>query len=193
MLDSTTKVSNLVRFYGELARIMNLEALLLPIPGNVNDILSMLKKREIQLIPILDLRTNTQALTKQYDECRSAGSADIPIIAFKFSTYKNANKGFDLVMDDLDKLHESNQATMVIDAPRFLHSSESLNVSAPHYGSFFMADFVAERYQGPAGRGVNKEHEKKKSIRVFCRNDLSLPVVDPLFRDNNKFDIAFRI
>jgi hypothetical protein len=63
----------------------------------------------------------------------------------KFSSYKNANKAYDLVMDDLDALHEDKQATMMVDIPRFLQPSDCLNVSAPHYSSFFMSDIVAEK------------------------------------------------
>jgi hypothetical protein len=133
------------------------------------------------------LKTDTQTFAKQYNECRSLGSNDIPIIAFKFSTYKNANKGYDLVMDDLDKLHESSQATMMVDAPRRLPSSDS-NISAPHYGPFFLADIIAERYLGAAGRRVSDDKNKKRHVRVFCRKDLSLPVMDSSLIENNRFD-----
>jgi hypothetical protein len=44
---------------------------------------------------------------------RYAGSQDIPIIAYKFSTYPNANKGYDLVMEDPDKIHEDAQASFM--------------------------------------------------------------------------------
>lgn len=91
-------------------------------------------------------------LSKEFQEF--AGNQDIPIIAFKFATYPNANKGCDIIMDNLDKIHESGQATMLVDAPRSLQSPD---VSTPHYGAFIMGDIVAERYYGQIGRSKQKE------------------------------------
>jgi hypothetical protein len=74
---------------------MSLEAALLPIFNNLYEILDGTKKRNLQLIPVLDLKSDMQTFTKQYNQCRSVGSQDIPIIAFKFSNYRNANRAFD--------------------------------------------------------------------------------------------------
>ena len=54
------------------------------------------------------------------------------------------------------------------------------NVSAPHYGSFLTADIIAEGYTGGGGGNTNKR------VRLFCKNDLVTPVIQP--RDN-KFDV----
>jgi len=103
-------------------------------------------------------------LSKEFQEF--AGNQDIPIIAFKF-----ANKGCDMIMDNLDKIHESGQATMLVDAPRSLQSPD---VSTPHYGAFIMGDIVAERYYGQIGRRVSKRNHD----RLFCKNDLITPLMD---------------
>src|ERR1700739_4786631 len=58
-------------------------------------------------------------ITKKKTHTATKGSyVNIPIIAFKFATYPNANKGYDMVMDDLDKIHEDGQATMLVDVSR---------------------------------------------------------------------------
>jgi hypothetical protein len=92
-------------------------------------------------------------------------------------------------MDDLDRLHENNQASMMVDVPRFLQPSDCLNVSALHYSSFFMADIVAERYFGQIGMSKPDKEKigRKRSIRLFCRNDLAIPLTgDSLIK--SKFD-----
>jgi hypothetical protein len=184
-----------IRFACELGREMSLEAVLLPVINNLDEMLDGTKKRNLQLIPVLDLKSEMERFTKQFNQCRSAGSRDIPIIAFKFSSYKNANKAYDLVMDDLDALHEDNQASMMVDIPRFLQSSDCLNVSAPHYSSFFMSDIVAEKYTGQIGMSKSDKEKigNKRSVRIFCRNDLAISLTGASFLNNNKFDIGTEI
>jgi hypothetical protein len=79
-----------------------------------------------------------------------------------------------MVMDDLDKIHEDGQATMLVDVSRFLQSPDCLNVSTPHYGAFIMGDIVAERYYGQTGRRGSK---RKNTVRLFCKNDLITPLI----------------
>ncbi len=172
-----------LKFFCDVASYMNLETLLIPLIGNLEDTLKMVQSRQLQLIPVLGLKTETKILTNQFLKCRTTGSNDIPLIAFRFAPYTKANKGYDLVMDNLDRLHEDGQATMLVNVPRNLDSG-SLNVSAPHYGSFIMADIVAEKYHG---KGFNPT--KRRSVRLFCRKDLVTPVIQPSHLTNRKLDL----
>ena len=73
--------------------------------------MKLINKRNLQLIPILDLKRSNPVIIKSSFYFRNAGSQDIPIIAYKFSTYPNVNKGYDMVMEDPDKIHEDGQAS----------------------------------------------------------------------------------
>lgn len=72
--------------------------------------MKLTNKRNLQLIPILDLKGATPLLSSSF-YFRYAGSQDIPIIGYKLSTYPNANKGYDMMRDDLDKIHEDDQGS----------------------------------------------------------------------------------
>jgi len=180
LLDTPKKFNDFTRFFCDLAINLGLESLVMPIIKNVNDVQNITTKKGLQLVPVLNLRADTPILNKQFFDCRNAGSENIPIITLKFSTYPMANKGFDLVMDNFETLHEDNQAIMMVDSPRMLGSAESLNVSGPHYGSFFTADLIAERYTGVGGVSDDRR------VRLFCKNDLVTPYVE---KSATKFDL----
>lgn len=182
ILTDSDNIQGYVRFF--CATQMRLEAILLPTFGNLDEVTKFNSKKNLQLIPVLDIKGEMPNLSKEFQECRSAGSQDIPIIGFKFATYPNANKGYDMVMDNLDKIHENGQATMLVDASRSLQSPDCLNVSTPHYGAFIMEDIVAERYYGQIGRRVSK----RDHVRLFCKNDLITPLIDDILK-SKKFEL----
>jgi hypothetical protein len=174
--------TNFVRFWCALASEFGVESVMLPPIISISELLLYTNKRNLQLIPVLNLREKTEVFTKQYEACRTAKGQDLPIVAFKFAPYPNANKSYDLVMDDLDKLHEDKQATMIVDSPRFLIKKDDLSASAPHYSSIVMSDVVAERYS--VGRGSTS-----KKVRIFCRKDLITPVIDSELISKRKFEL----
>ena len=141
---------------------------------------SHVSKHGLQLIPVLELKEETPIFEKQMENCQKIGNHNIPLIALKFAQYPSANKTYDYIMDNFEKIHDKRkQAIMMVDTPRALYSDVNYNVSAPHYGSFFTADLIAEGYTGGGGGNTNK------SVRLFCKNDLVTPKIEP--RDN-KFD-----
>ena len=91
-----------------------------------------------------------------------------------------------MVMDDLDKIHEDGQATMLVDVSRSLQSPDCLNVSTPHYGAFITGDIVAERYYGQIGRRANK---RNNAVRLFCKNDLITPLISDDILKSKKFEL----
>jgi hypothetical protein len=193
MLDSNAKINNFVRFYTEIAWALNVEAILVPAFGNFGEALNIANKRNVQLIPILDLaEKDMDLLRKQFNRARVSGGNDTPIIAFKFATYLSANKGYDMVMEELDKLHETGQATMIVDAPRFLKKLDARSISAPHYSPFFMADMVVESF-APKWVVKKKDDDKtkarRKSVRLFCKNDLAIPEANPSNAFKAKFEL----
>ena len=97
-----------------------------------------------------------------------------PLIGFKFHAFPQANLGYNLIMDNLEKIHEQHKATMLVDTNRILPGNEA-GISGPHYGAFFMADLLAERYVGMTPPKPTKEKPKivKKNIRVFRNQDLT--------------------
>jgi len=179
-LDTEKKKFDYVRFFCNLAKQLNLESITLPVIDNVAKMNMRVTNFGLQFIPTLDLKIDTQIFEKQLDECRQIGSHEIPIISLKFAQYPKANKTYDLIMDNFDHIHEDAQAIMMVDAPRALYSSEELNVSALHYGSFITADLIVESYTGGGGVNINKK------VRLFCKNDLITQVLQP---KDNKFDV----
>ncbi|MEP0823949.1 MAG: hypothetical protein HRF40_00535 [Nitrososphaera sp.] len=175
---TTDQSHEFVRFFADIALILNLESVVLPAFGDLQAQLRLVTKRNLQMIPVLDLKQrDTELLFKQYTFARQTGHRDIPIIAFKYASYPKANKGYNLVMDDLDKLHEAKQATMIVNSPRVIPFNPK-SISAPHYVPFFMADLVAETYR-VASWSPPKEDEidkdKPKTVRIFCRDGLVAP------------------
>jgi len=178
-LDTRKKRIDYIRFFCNVANQLGLESIVLPTIDNIIEMNAQVTNQGLQLIPVLNLREDTPIFEKQVDACQSIGSGDIPLIALKFAQYPNANKTYDHIMDKFDDIHEKHQGIMTVDTPRALYSDANYNVSALHYGSFFTADLVAEGYTGSGGGNT------KKSVRLFCKNDLVTPVIEP--RDN-KFD-----
>jgi hypothetical protein len=173
-----------MQFYCALAQIMRLDAIILPYITDISDILSITKRHDLQLIPVIKLKGSTKDFSKKFHACRSVGHADIPFIGLKFATYPKADKAYNLVMGSLEPMHEKRQGTMLIDSPRYISSDNSLNVSGLHYSPFFMADLVAERYRkGGGGAGT-------QSVRLFCRNDLVTAPIETNLVANGKFDSA---
>ena len=179
-LDTSKKRTDFIRFFCNMANQLGLESLVLPTIDNIIEMNTQVTKQGLQLIPVLNLKEDTLIFEKQVNACQSIGSRDIPLIALKFAQYPSANKTYDHIMDNFEDIHDKyKQGIMTVDVPRALYSDANYNVSAPHYGSFFTADLVAEGYTGGGG-GITK-----KSVRLFCKNDLVTPVIEP--RDN-KFD-----
>lgn len=182
LLDNERNSLNMVRFFIELASQLRLESVMIPVRSNLKNYVTLAKRRNIQFIPVIDLKLETNVFDKIFNECLNIGKNEIPLVAFKFISYPYANKSFDIVMDKLDKLHEGGQATMLVDIPRRLQGETSRDASGPHYGAFMMADLVAERYVG--GFGQKKliqpnTSRLKNRMRVFCRNDLVTTIVTP--------------
>ena len=164
-----------VNFYCDLALELKLESIALPVCHDIAELISLVSKRNLQIIPILDLQESTQIFSERFLHCVSAESNIVPIVGFKFSTFRNANKGYKLVMDKLDQLHEKYKATMMVDAPRYIRSIEYSNVSSLHYSPFYIADIVAEKFRGSSGR---TSVTKKPNFRLFSRQELSVPIIE---------------
>lgn len=186
------KYFNFLNFFIDLAKEMNLESIILPVYHDLNEIVEYVSKRNLQLIPLLNLRESTNILTKKFEYYVNKTYDEIPIISFSFSTYRRANKGYNLVMDNLDTLHEKGKATLMLDIPRFIKSNDYYNISAPHYGPFFIADLVAERYIGQSGRRTSIE-KKERKIRIFYKEDLTVPLYNFKERNTNQLDIENEI
>ena len=179
-LDTRKKRFDYLRFYCNVANQLGLESIVLPTIDNIIEMNAYVAKQGLQLIPVLDLREETMNFEKQLEMCRSIGNQNIPLIALKFAQYPKANKTYDLIMDNFDAIHEKHQGIMMVDTPRALYSDSNYNVSAPHYGSFLTADLVVEGYTGGGGGNT------KKSVRLFCKDDLVTPKIQP---SGNKFDV----
>ena len=180
-LDSKKKKIEFTRFFCNLANQLGLESIVLPAIDNIIEMDAQVSKHGLQLIPVLELREETLIFEKQMENCQKIGNQNIPLIALKFAQYPSANKTYDYIMDNFENIHDKQkQAMMMVDTPRALYSDKTYNVSAPHYGSFFTADLVVEGYTGGGGGNTNK------SVRLFCKNDLVTPKIEP--RDN-KFDV----
>jgi len=136
-LNSRKKKSDFIRFFCNMANQLNLESIVFPVFDNIIEMNSKVASHGLQFIPILDLKAETNVFENQLQLCRQIGNHEIPIIGLKFAQYPNANKTYDMIMDDFDKIHEKHQGIMITDAPRALYSDRNYNVSAPHYGSFF--------------------------------------------------------
>ncbi len=181
-LDTRKKRIDYIRFFCNLANQLSLESIVLPTVDNVIEMNAQVTKQGLQLIPVIDLKEETSIFEKQVDNCLKIGNRDIPLIALKFAQYPSANKAYDHIMDNFETIHDKKkQAITMVDVPRALYSEANYNVSAPHYGSFFTADLVVEGYTGSGGRAGNIN----KKIRLFCKNDLVTPIVEP---QSNKFD-----
>lgn len=179
-LDSRKKKFDFLRFYCNVADQLGLESIVLPTIDNIIEMNAYVAKQGLQLIPVLNLREDTVNFKKQLEMCRRIGNQNIPLIALKFAQYPKANKTYDLIMDNLDAIHEKHQGIMMVDTPRALYSDSNYNVSAPHYGSLLTADLVVEGYTGGGGGNT------KKSVRLFCRGDLVTPKIQP---SGNKLDV----
>jgi hypothetical protein len=179
-LDTRKKKFDYLRFYCNVANQLGLESIVLPTIDNIIEMNAYVAKQGLQLIPVLDLREETMNFEKQLEMCRSIGNQNIPLIALKFAQYPKANKTYDLIMDNFDAIHEKHQGIMMVDTQRALYSDSNYNVSAPHYGSFLTADLVVEGYTGSGGGNT------KKSVRLFCKDDLVTPTIQP---SGNKFDV----
>ena len=188
-LDTVKKINDFSRFFCDLAQQLNLETVLLPRIGNFQTQINLAEKRNLQLIPVIDLGEETSILTEHFNECRAAEAENVPILAFKFYSFPSANIGYNLVMDNLDEIHEDRQATMFVETDRTL-PSHPLNVSAPHYGPFFFADLITEKYSGRAFKKKKSEKETmKKNVRLFCKNDLVATTIEKSFLTSGKFDL----
>ena len=179
-LNTKKKIDSYIRFFCILANRLDLESIVLPAIDNITEMSAQVVSHNLQLIPVLNLKDNTPTFEKQTISCQTIGSRDIPLIALKFAQYPSANKAYDHIMDNFDQMHEKNQGVMMVDSPRALYSEKNYDVSAPHYGSFFTADLVAEKYAGGGGGNMNR------SVRLFCKNDLVTPIIQG---GDSKFDI----
>ena len=180
LLDTKKKKSDFIKFFCNVANQLGLESIVLPVIGDIIQMNTYVAEQGLQLIPVLNLREETMNFEKQLTACRPIGNHNVPLIALKFAQYPKANKTYDLIMDNFDAIHEKHQGIMMVDAPRALYSDSNYNVSAPHYGSFLTADLVVEGYTGGGGGNT------KKSVRLFCKDDLITPKIQP---NDNKFDV----
>jgi len=187
-LSKISRKNDYIKFFCDVAKYLELESVVLQPIGSLENTYEVVKKQDLQLIPILGLDAKTEIITNQFEYCRTVGAQDIPIIGFKFVTYPNANKGYDLVIPKLDELHDDGQATMMVDIPRSTSS-----VSAHHYAPFFMTDIMAGRYYGGGGNSDEDEGEKERKIKLFCRKDLAVPEIESSRSVKTKFDIDSEI
>lgn len=190
-LKTPKQINEFYRFFCDLSLELGLESVVLPIISDVDSARKNANKKNLQLIPILDLKNDISILEEQFTECKG-NESDIPIIAFKFYSFASANLGYNLVMDNLESIHEGNQATMLVGVDRAL-SANALDVSGPHYSSFFFADLVAERY-GLSIPKLDKDGQiiKKttpKSVKFFCKNDLVTTKLNETLIKSGKFDL----
>jgi len=156
-LDSDQKINDFYRFFCDLSVELGLEVVALPIVKDVETARKLTNSRNLQLIPVLNLKNqDIGVLSNQFTDCIGK-ETDIPIIAFKFYSFASANLGYNMVMDKLEKIHNGNQATMIVNVDRTLQANP-LGISAPHYGSFFFADLIAEKYS------IRIPDDKEKSI-----------------------------
>lgn len=189
-LESDTNIRNFYRFFCDLSVELGLEIIALPIINDVETARSIAASKNLQLISVLNLKhQDMKILSNQFQNCIGK-ETDIPIIAFKFYSFASANLGYNMVMDKLNDLHEGNQATMFIEVDRTLQAN-SLGISAPHYGSFFFADLVAEKYSIRIPDDKEKTSKKiiPRNIRFFCKNDLVTTTLSKHEANSKKFDL----
>lgn len=183
LLTDQKQKKEFLRFFIGVANNMGLESVVLPALIDLNEMKRMTKEKNMQLIPVLNLKEEKTIFENQFEQCRTIGESDIPIIALKFVPYPKANLAYNLIMDNLDKLHEKHQATMMVDLQRSLRGSDYLNVSSSHYSSLIAGDIMTETYyHGGGGSG-------KKSVALFCRKDLVTLSSDPTNNIDKKFEL----
>lgn len=187
-LNKISRNSEYIKFFCDVAKNLKLESIVLEPIKSLENTYDVVKKQDLQLIPILNLKVKTEIITNQFEYCRSASAQNIPIIGFKFATYPSANKAYDYITPKLDKIHEDGQATMMVDIPRSTSS-----VSAHHYAPFFMIDIVAGKYYGGGGNSDEDEGEKERKIKLFCRKDLAVPEIESPRTIKTKFEIDSEI
>ena len=190
VLDTNQKISDFYRFFCDLSVELGLETVALPIIKDVETARKLTNSKNLQLIPVLNLKNpDIGVLSNQFTECIGK-ETDIPIIAFKFYSFASANLGYNMVMDNLENIHNGNQATMMVNVDRTLQS-HPLGISALHYSSFFFADLIAEKYS------IRIPNEKKKitkintprNIRIFCKNDLVTTTLNKHEINSKKFNL----
>ncbi|MCA9812996.1 MAG: hypothetical protein KC483_09085 [Nitrosarchaeum sp.] len=196
--DSIELIDNNIRdfatFCCDLANELGLESILLPIVKDAKEIKDICNRKNVQLIPILNLKEHDfSSFKKKYYDIRNSDPQDIPIIGFRFYSFPSANLAYNLIMDDFEKIHENNQATMLVDVDRLLPGNPS-NISAPHYGPFFIADLVAERYAGGGPRNEedsenNRPVKPVKPVKLFCKDDLVTSTIEQSLIDSGRFNI----
>ena len=189
-LSSEQNIIDFYRFFCDLSIELGLETIALPIVKDVETARIICVSKNLQLIPVLNLKTlNIKILSNQFNDCIGK-ETDIPIIAFRFYSFASANLGYNMVMDKLNIVHEGNQATMFMGVDRFLKSNP-LGISAPHYGSFFFADLIAENYsiRIPKNKGKTPKKIIPKNIRIFCKNDLVTTTLNKHEINSKKFDL----
>ena len=180
------KYYDVIKFYLEIASFLGIEQVAVPIFYDEKKVIQMVSKRNLQLIPVLDLKQPTESFGKKFDSYISENSISVPIIGLKFATYLNANKGYDKVMQALDKLHEKHKATLMLDVPRYLKSERYKNLSTPHYTPFLVSDLVAEKYN-IGGGSKNEKKNNTKHVRLFYDN-LTVQLMDSK-HDYDELDI----
>ena len=163
--------TDLVRFLCDIAILLGLESLVLPVVYGIDQMRADISKMGLQFIPALDMSVDTNVFQSQVDQCIQLGCPDIPMVALKFAKYAKANQAYRYVMDRSDVLHEQNQAVITVGGPRAIYDEAYKSVSTPHYGAFIVADLAAESYTGGGG-GANK------TIRLFSRDNLTTPKID---------------
>lgn len=165
-LDTVQKRKKFTKFFSNLSLELEIESVMLPILNTFAEVKSSVNLEKLQIIPVVDLQDKTEDFTKKFEACKSEEAEDVPILAFKFAPYPKANITYDMIMDEFNEIHEKNKAIMIVNSERYLRSSKSLNVSAPHYGSFIIGDLIAERFITVRGSSTSK------SVRLFCKKDL---------------------
>lgn len=178
-LDTRLKKKEFIRFFCKIAKFLNLESIVLPTIDNIFEMSAEVSKQGLQLIPVLEPTSETKIFESHLQNCRKIGGNNIPIIGLRFAQYPNANKTYDLIMDQFDKIHEKGQGVMTVNTPRAIYSDSAFNVSAPHYGSLIVSDLISEGYSGGGG-------SSKKNVRLFCKNDLVTPIIK---LNDRKFDL----
>ena len=189
-LESDKNIRDFYRFFCDLSVELGLEIVALPIVKDVETARSITISKNLQLIPILNLKnSDMKILSNQFKDC-IGNESDIPIIAFKFYSFSSANLGYNMVMDKLDDIHEGNQATMLVDVDLTLQANP-LGISAPHYGSFFFADLIAEKYSLRIPTEKEKASKKiiPRNIRIFCKNDLVATPLSKYEANSKKFNL----
>jgi hypothetical protein len=179
-LDTTIKRKKFFKFFGNLATLLGLESVMLPVIGDVSELTSGIDLNKLQIIPIIDLQD--KEFIKKYEAIKTLASIDSPFMGFKFAPYPKANLAYDKILEEFDIIHESKKGVMLVDAERNLKYSQLPNVSGPHYGSFITADLIVERYKAGGGG------KTPSSVRLFCKNDL-VTIPNNLEGFEKKFDL----